>query len=79
MVAAPWARRTLRLAQRLIALGVALGGAAGIHLYRRWDPSVSRNTLLRLLRGCRFRLALRLRCWAWMTLRCANAKAMAPC
>src|SRR5262249_55583772 len=25
-VAAPWARRTLRLAQRLIALGVALGG-----------------------------------------------------
>src|SRR3989441_804695 len=28
-VAAPWARRTLRLAQRLIALGVALGGKAG--------------------------------------------------
>ena len=25
-VAAPWARRTLRLAQRLVALGVALGG-----------------------------------------------------
>ena len=25
-IAAPWARRTLRLAQRLVALGVALGG-----------------------------------------------------
>jgi transposase len=49
-ITAPWARRTLRLAQRLIALGVALGGTAGVYLYRRWDPSVSRNTLLRLLR-----------------------------
>jgi transposase len=49
-VTAPWARRTLRLAQRLIAFGIALGGTAGVHLYRRWDPSVSRNTLLRLLR-----------------------------
>ena len=28
-VAAPWARRTLRLAQRLLALGVALGGKPG--------------------------------------------------
>jgi transposase len=28
-VAAPWARRTLRLAQRLADLGVALGGTAG--------------------------------------------------
>src|SRR3954465_12792254 len=33
-VAAPWARRTLRLAQRLLALGVALGGQAGVHLGR---------------------------------------------
>src|SRR6266581_4134558 len=31
-VVAPWARRTLRLAQRLVALGVALGGTAGVHL-----------------------------------------------
>ena len=31
-VAAPWARRTLRLAQRLVALGVALGGTAGVRL-----------------------------------------------
>src|SRR5215469_3171232 len=49
-VAAPWARRTLRLAQRLIALGVALGGAAAVYLCRRWNSGVSRNTLLRLLR-----------------------------
>jgi transposase len=49
-LAAPWARRTLRLAQCLVILGVALGGTAGVHLCHRWDPSVSRNTLLRLLR-----------------------------
>ena len=49
-VAAPWARRTLRLAQRLIALGVALGGQAGGRLGHAWDVRVSRNTLLRLLR-----------------------------
>jgi len=49
-VAAPWARRTLRLAQRLGALGVALGGTAGVQLGHQWDLVVSRNTLLRLLR-----------------------------
>src|SRR2546425_2803703 len=49
-VAAPWARRTLRLAQRLLALGVALGGKAGVRLGHAWDVRVSRNTLLRLLR-----------------------------
>ena len=49
-VAAPWARRTLRLAQRLVALGVALGGTAGVHLGQQWDLGVSRNTLLRMLR-----------------------------
>ncbi len=49
-VAAPWARRTLRLAQRLVALGVALGGKAGVRLGHEWDLAVSRNTLLRLLR-----------------------------
>jgi transposase len=49
-VAAPWARRTLRLAQRLIALGVALGGTAGVRLGHAWDLAVSRNTLLRGLR-----------------------------
>ncbi len=45
-VAAPWARRTLRQAQRLIALGLALGGKAGVQLGHAWDVVVSRNTLL---------------------------------
>jgi len=49
-IAAPWARRTLRLAQRLVALGVALGGTAGVRLGHAWDVAVSRNTLLRGLR-----------------------------
>jgi len=49
-IAAPWARRTLRLAQRLVALGVALGGTAGVRLGHAWDLAVSRNTLLRGLR-----------------------------
>jgi len=49
-VAAPWARRTLRLVQRLIALGRALGGKAGVQFGYAWDVVLSRNTLLRLLR-----------------------------
>ena len=49
-VAAPWARRTLRLAQRLVALGIALGGTAGVRRGHAWDLAVSRNTLLRGLR-----------------------------
>jgi transposase len=49
-VADSWARRTLRLAQRLIALGMALGGKAGVQLGHAWDVVVSRNTLLRVLR-----------------------------
>lgn len=49
-IAAPWARRTLRLVQRLLALGVALGGKAGGRLGQAWEVPVSRNTLLRLLR-----------------------------
>jgi transposase len=49
-VAALWARRTLRLAQRLLALGRALGGKAGMQLGHAWDVGVSRNTRLRLLR-----------------------------
>jgi len=49
-ITAPWARRTLRLAQHLVALAVALGGKAGMRLSQRWGLAVSRNTLLRLLR-----------------------------
>jgi transposase len=49
-VAAPWARRTRRLAQRRSALGVALGGTAGVRLGHTWGLRVSRNPLRRLLR-----------------------------
>jgi transposase len=44
-LAAPWARRTLRLAARLLALGLALGGAAGVRLSRHFGLTVSRHTL----------------------------------
>jgi transposase len=49
-VAAPWARRTLRQAQRLVALGLALGGKAGVRLGHQWAVAVSCHTLLRGLR-----------------------------
>src|SRR5262245_7764914 len=49
-VAAPWARQTRRLVQRLVALGLALGGRAGVRLRHAWDVAVSRHTLLRGLR-----------------------------
>jgi transposase len=48
--AAPWARRTLRRAQRLVALGLARGGTAGVPLGHAWDLAVGRNPLLRGLR-----------------------------
>jgi len=49
-VAAPWARRTTRLAGRLTAVGLTLGGAAGVRLGRKLGLAASRNTLLRLIR-----------------------------
>jgi transposase len=49
-IAAPWARRTLRLAQRLLDLGRALGGKGGVQLGHAWDVVTSRTTLLRVLR-----------------------------
>jgi transposase len=49
-VVAPWARRTLRLTARLLALGLALGGAAGARLSQSFGLTVSRNTLLRVIR-----------------------------
>ena len=49
-VAAPWARKTVRLADRLTAVGLALGGAAGARLGRTLGLTASRNTLLRLVR-----------------------------
>jgi transposase len=49
-VVEPWARRTRRLAQRLTAIGLALGGMAGARLSRHFGLEVSRDTLLRLIR-----------------------------
>jgi transposase len=49
-IVAPWARRTLRLMARLLAVALALGGAAGVRLSQSLGLTVSRNTLLRLIR-----------------------------
>jgi transposase len=49
-VAAPWARHTVRLMARLLAIGLALGGAAGVRLSRSLGLTASRNTLLRVIR-----------------------------
>jgi transposase len=49
-VVAPWARRTRRLVAWLIALGLALGGAAGVRLSRRLGCTLSRQTLRRSIR-----------------------------
>ena len=49
-VAAPWARKTVRLSDRLTAVGLALGGVAGARLGRNVGLATSRNTLLRLVR-----------------------------
>src|SRR2546430_10178178 len=46
-VVAPSARRTRRLAAWLIAIGLALGGAAGVRLSQRLGCTLSRQTLLR--------------------------------
>jgi transposase len=48
-VVAPWARRTRRLVTWLLAIGLALGGAAGVRLSRRLGCPLSRQTLLRLI------------------------------
>ena len=50
-VAAPWARRTLRLAQRLLASGLALGGEAGARLVAGQGLRTSPDTLLRLVQA----------------------------
>lgn len=48
-VTAPWSRRTCRFSERLVALGLALGGQAGARLSQRLDYRVSGSTLLSLL------------------------------
>jgi transposase len=49
-VVAPWARRTLRLTARLLAVGLALGGSAEARLSPAFSLPVSRHTLLRVIR-----------------------------
>jgi len=49
-VVAPWARRTLRLAQQQWAIGLALGGAAGQRLERHLNRTTSHATLIRFVR-----------------------------
>lgn len=49
-VAAPWARRTTRLADRLATVGLALGGSAGACLGRKFGLAACRNTLLSAIR-----------------------------
>ena len=49
-VVAPWARRTPRLVAWLIAIGLALGGTAGVRLRQCLGLTVSRQTLLRIVR-----------------------------
>jgi len=49
-VAAPWARKTVRLVQRLQTIGLALGGAAGARLSHQVGARVCGSTLLNHLR-----------------------------
>ena len=49
-ITAPWARKTKRLAEKLTAIGLALGGNAGVHLSQKLGFVVSRNTLLQMVR-----------------------------
>jgi transposase len=51
VVAAPWARRTQRLAEQQRALGLALGGAPGARLSNDLACDASRDTFLRLVRA----------------------------
>ncbi len=46
---APWARRTTRYTEHLIAMGLELGGSAAARLSYRLGYGYSRNTFLRLL------------------------------
>ena len=69
-MAAPWARRTLRLAHRLLACGQALGGEAGAWLAVRLGLPSSPATLLRLVQAAPPPPALAPRiigvdAWAW--------------
>jgi hypothetical protein len=45
-----WARRTKRLTNQLTAIGLELGGSAGVRLANYLNHQISRNTLLALIR-----------------------------
>ncbi len=49
-VVAPWARKTVRLVQRLQSIGLALGGAAGTRLTHQLGIQASGSTLLNHLK-----------------------------
>ena len=49
-LAAPWARKTVRLVQQLQAIGLALGGAAGARLCQQLGYSACGSTLLNQLK-----------------------------
>lgn len=48
-VVAPWARRTARYAEKLKAMGLALGGAAAARLSQQLGYGCSRDSILRLI------------------------------
>jgi transposase len=69
-VAQPWARRTLRLAQSLLAVGVALGGRAGSRLTQRLQRPTPPASLLRVVQHAPILKTPTLRAvgvddWAW--------------
>jgi transposase len=66
----PWARRTLRLAQSLLAVGVALGGRAGSRLTERLQRPTPPASLLRVVQTAPIPQTPRLEAvgadeWAW--------------
>ena len=83
-VVAPWARRTVRLAKRLTAVGLALGGSADTRLAQGLGMPTTRNTLLRLIRAAPLLLVVsHRRCRPQFsgsaTGRGASGTATAPC
>ena len=48
-IVAPWARRTVRYANHLTAMAMALGGAAGARLSDQMGYDHSRNSMLRVI------------------------------
>ena len=69
-IAQPWARRTLRLAQSLLAVGVVLGGRAGSRLTQRLQRPTPWSSLLRLVQHAPLPQAIAFTAvgvdeWAW--------------